>query len=174
MVQWSNVVYWTATADPRTNSFQACLFATGGVMLSYLDMDPAVLSWSTESIGYEDGTGASGVQISWNEIPASGTNYYIPVSCHTVPMMTYGCASRLTCAELGTAFGGAWNNPAARGDAAVCGESDSGFADGGTNLCFGGLVAGGADTATDGWDHARQICKAMGARLCTTGELQAD
>ena len=85
MVQWSNVVYWTATADPRTNSFQACLFATGGVMLSYLDMDPAVLSWSTESIGYEDRTGASGVQISWNEIPVSGTNYYIPVSCHTVP-----------------------------------------------------------------------------------------
>ena len=91
--------------------------------------------------------------------------------------MTYNlpaCSSALTCAQLGTAFGGAWNNPAGRGDAAVCGESDSGFADGGTNLCFGGLVAGGADTATDGWDHARQLCKAMGARLCTTGELQAD
>ena len=57
------------------------------------------------------------------------------------------CTSISSCDDLGAALGGAWSNPAGRGSDQVCGESDHGF-DGGNNLCFGGIVDGGADTAT--------------------------
>eukprot|EP01052_Picozoa_sp_SAG31_P033359 SAG31_NODE_3758_length_3911_cov_5.814533_1_plen_538_part_10 len=89
----------------------------------------------------------------------------------------YQCSSRLSCAELGGLFQGAWRNPGSRGDSMVCGESDHGFsstADETSDLCWGGQVAGGDDTPTDGWEHAKLICQAIGARLCTTSELQND
>jgi len=87
------------------------------------------------------------------------------------------CTSALTCDELGALYGGAWRTTTAnflRGSDQVCGESDNGFNEG-ANLCFGGQVAGGADTATyegDGWGHANYICTAIGARLCTVGGLR--
>jgi hypothetical protein len=97
-----------------------------------------------------------------------------------------GC-SALTCDELGAAYGGDWRtttNNFRRGSDQVCGESDGGFmAADGTNACFGGDLhgngsgdLGGAqnDIITDGWSHAGSICLAIGARLCTTEELQAD
>eukprot|EP01044_Picomonas_judraskeda_P007135 COSAG03_NODE_750_length_5996_cov_3.402408_1_plen_1107_part_10 len=83
VVQWHNVVYWTANADPTTNTFQATLFSSGGVILAYGAMNDATgtLSWSEESIGYESQDGASGVQISWDAVPESNTAYYIPPVC---------------------------------------------------------------------------------------------
>eukprot|EP01044_Picomonas_judraskeda_P007136 COSAG03_NODE_750_length_5996_cov_3.402408_2_plen_876_part_01 len=89
---------------------------------------------------------------------------------------TMGC-SELTCDELGALYGGAWRTTdanARRGSDQVCGESDNGFNTDQTNLCFGGSVGGGADTAHDGWGHAAAICTAIGSRLCTVAELQAE
>ena len=40
-----------------TNSFEIILFGDGAMLMQYKDMDPTHLSWSTESIGFEDGTG---------------------------------------------------------------------------------------------------------------------
>ena len=85
VVEWDNVRYYSnGNVDQTTNSFQASLFAAGGVLLSYLDMDPTdVDTSSVESIGYESQDGGSGVQITYNEIPTSGTAYYIPAVCHS-------------------------------------------------------------------------------------------
>jgi len=96
-------------------------------------------------------------------------------NCRTVGYTT-GC-SALTCDELGALYGGDWRTTTAnfaRGSDQVCGESDNGFQNDGTNLCFGGQVAGGADTAIDSWGHAATICMAIGSRLCTVAELQAE
>jgi len=103
------------------------------------------------------------------------------------PPVVEGCTSTLTCDELGALYGGDWRtttNNFRRGSDQVCGESDGGFmAADGTNACFGGDLhgngsgdLGGAqnDIITDGWSHAGSICLAIGARLCTTEELQAD
>eukprot|EP01051_Picozoa_sp_SAG22_P004210 SAG22_NODE_220_length_14862_cov_73.769424_1_plen_1257_part_10 len=92
------------------------------------------------------------------------------------PAPFYGCSSRWTCQQLGEAYLGAWRNPAGRGSAEVCGESDAGFYDAdGAEQCFGGLLPTGAgEVGADGWGHAQTICFAMGARLCSTEELQAD
>jgi hypothetical protein len=99
-----------------------------------------------------------------------------------------GC-SALSCDELGAAYGEAWRTTtanAARGSAAVCGESDAGFGNGagsrngGDAECYGGNVvhdansASETDTLIDGWAHASSICRAVGARLCTSAELQAE
>ena len=42
--------------------------------------------------------------------------------------------------------------------------------------CLGGITDTdqGDDEVTDGWGHAATICTAIGARLCTVAELQAD
>ena len=59
------------------------------------------------------------------------------------------CTSKLTCAQLNSAYGGAWGNPAQFGSPDVCGESDNGFLGGGDgntgggNQCIGGQVDGG-------------------------------
>ena len=83
VVQWHNVVYWTGNNDPTTNTFQATLFPSGGVILAYGAMNDATgtLSWSTESIGYESQDGLEGVQISYDVVPDSNTAYYIPPVC---------------------------------------------------------------------------------------------
>ena len=84
------------------------------------------------------------------------------------------CTSRFSCADIAATFGGAWNNPGGRGSDQVCGESDHGFDEGGSNLCFGGTVGSGNDASHDGYAHAVVICQAIGARLCTAAELLAD
>ena len=63
VVQWNNVQYWVnegvvgGAAAGVKNSFECILFGDGAILLQYKDMDPTHLSWSTESIGFEDGTG---------------------------------------------------------------------------------------------------------------------
>lgn len=68
-----------------SNSFECILFGDGAILLQYLDMDPTHLSWSTESIGFEDATGMFGTQISFGQIPAPQTAYWIPACAHTLP-----------------------------------------------------------------------------------------
>ena len=68
-----------------TNSFECILFGDGAILLQYKDMDPTHLSWSTESIGWEDGTGMYGTQISFGVIPEPETAYWIPACAHTLP-----------------------------------------------------------------------------------------
>jgi len=83
VAEWSKVMYWSdpERADVR-NTFQAVLMKNGDVSFSYADMSPEHLSWSTESIGFEDNTGTLGFQISFGEIPTSGTTYGISAACH--------------------------------------------------------------------------------------------
>eukprot|EP01051_Picozoa_sp_SAG22_P002491 SAG22_NODE_111_length_19607_cov_12.696637_18_plen_817_part_00 len=80
VILWNNVRYYEG---PTTNTFEATLFAGGGVLLSYLDMTQQIVSASTVSIGYESHDGETGVQISWGLIPPTGTTYHIPTVCHT-------------------------------------------------------------------------------------------
>ena len=96
------------------------------------------------------------------------------------------CASRKSCAQLHTLYGGWVERTAHNVLPNVCGESDNGLGGCGRNQCFGGVVAGGADlgagviepphadTATGGWAHANKICKDAGARLCTVAETKAE
>jgi len=99
-----------------------------------------------------------------------------------------GC-SALSCDELGAIYGQAWRTStgnARRGSDQVCGESDAGFGQGqgsrggGDQECYGGQVTHNAnsasetDTTIDGWVHGNSICRAVGARLCTAAELQAE
>ena len=67
------------------------------MLLAYLQMDPSDLSWSTESIGYGSQDGESGVQISYDQIPPSGTVYYIASSCHSMIGSLTGSASTDDC-----------------------------------------------------------------------------
>jgi hypothetical protein len=68
------------------NTFQGIVFSDGGVMLNYLDMNHnGDLSWSDESIGFEDQAGTNGVQISLDTVPESGTSYYVPATCTSSP-----------------------------------------------------------------------------------------
>ena len=62
--------------------FEIILGGDGSVLLQYLSMPLASGSWATESIGFEDQTGAAGVQIAYAEVPLDGTAYYIPSNCH--------------------------------------------------------------------------------------------
>ena len=75
VVLFNKVVYWTGNNDPTTNTFELILFSTGGFLMAYPEMNDATgtLSWSTESIGYENQDGSEGVQISYDVVPASGT-----------------------------------------------------------------------------------------------------
>eukprot|EP01043_Picozoa_sp_COSAG02_P017040 COSAG02_NODE_764_length_17402_cov_14.275155_1_plen_567_part_00 len=63
------------------------------------------------------------------------------------------CVSVRSCEEL-AASGGGW--PTGRGDAAICAESDAGFAEG---------------CVQDGWTQAQATCFEAGARLCTVDEI---
>ena len=91
IIQWNNVQYWVNTgvvggaANGVTNSFECIMFGDGAILLQYKDMDPTHLSWSTESIGWEDGTGMFGTQISFGVIPEPETAYWIPACAHTLP-----------------------------------------------------------------------------------------
>jgi hypothetical protein len=103
---------------------------------------------------------------------------------------TPDCISSKSCAQLRTEYGG-W--PAMRGDAMVCGESDTiganvdgigangdtrGSCTGGMNSAANGMANGGADGSngqtSQGWAHADQMCKQAGSRLCTVRELLLD
>eukprot|EP01046_Picozoa_sp_COSAG06_P033626 COSAG06_NODE_3445_length_5332_cov_5.351424_3_plen_1421_part_00 len=85
IAQWNECTYWTPDNNPTAQTFEAILFSDGGVVFSYKTMSPDHLSWSVESVGYEDGSGTQGVQISYGEIPVSGTTYYIPPVCTDFP-----------------------------------------------------------------------------------------
>ena len=85
VAQWNECTYWTPDNNPTANTFEAILWSDGGVLFSYQTMSPDHLSWSVESIGYEDASGTQGVQISYGEIPLSETAYYIPPVCTDFP-----------------------------------------------------------------------------------------
>ena len=72
-----------ANNDPTTNTFEAILFSTGGFLLAYPEMNDTTgtCRGPPSPIGYENQDGSVGVQISYDEVPASGTQYYIPPSC---------------------------------------------------------------------------------------------
>ena len=91
IIQWANVQYWVNSgvvgqaAAGVSNTFECIIFGDGAILLQYLDMDPTHLSWSTESIGFEDATGMFGTQISFGQIPAPQTAYWIPACAHSLP-----------------------------------------------------------------------------------------
>ena len=82
-VQWDQCTYWTPDNNPTASTFQAVLWHTGGVFFAYetMQQEAGHLSWMEESIGYEDASGTNGVQLSYSEIPADHTAYYIPPVC---------------------------------------------------------------------------------------------
>ena len=81
--------WWTPTCpasqDPTSFTFQAIIFADGGVRYNYKSMTPVDpgsdltdsrgtgLSWSPVSIGYESQSGDRGDQIVYDAIPSSQT-----------------------------------------------------------------------------------------------------
>ena len=65
-----------------TMHFQIILMGDGSVLMQYKDMPTATGSWSHESIGFEDHSGSTGVQIMYGAVPGDHTAYYIPPSCH--------------------------------------------------------------------------------------------
>ena len=97
-----------AAAGGPAQTFQATLFADGGVRFSYQTMDQ--VHWNrwrrfgeTESVGYEDRTGSAGAQISLGAIPASGTSYYVPPACtDTCPAGTAALAGQCVGCRAGS------------------------------------------------------------------------
>jgi hypothetical protein len=83
VVQWDEVPYWTQSGAMNhiKQTFQAIMWSDGAVVFSYKTMSPNHISWTHESIGYEDSTGRLGDQISYLEIPESQTSYFIPAVC---------------------------------------------------------------------------------------------
>ena len=71
------------TTTPPPTPSRLILFSTGGFLLAYPEMnDPTGTCRGPPSpIGYENQDGSDGVQISYDEVPASGTQYYIPPAC---------------------------------------------------------------------------------------------
>ena len=88
IVQWDAVEIWNAPNSP--NTFEVILFGDGTVTMQYQQMSQSV-SWSRESIGFEDKTGEHGVQISYGSVPADNTAYNIPASCHVDHVRTGTC-----------------------------------------------------------------------------------
>eukprot|EP01046_Picozoa_sp_COSAG06_P064007 COSAG06_NODE_15105_length_1097_cov_0.818637_2_plen_207_part_01 len=84
-VRWHQCTYWTPDNNPTANTFMAVMWQDGGVMFHYDVMVQEHLSWSTESVGYEDASGTQGVQISYGDIPFQGDNYWIPPVCTDFP-----------------------------------------------------------------------------------------
>ena len=62
--------------------FEVILFGDGSVLFQYKEMPSATGSWSLESVGFEDHSGAMGVQILFGTVPDSNTAYMIPATCH--------------------------------------------------------------------------------------------
>jgi hypothetical protein len=117
--------WWTPTCpasqDPTSSTFQAVLFADGGVMYNYKSMgtvDAAHqsynergtgLSWSPASIGYEDRSGSLGDQITYDMVPASGSTYYVPPACTAQPNPASPAAAETcpaACIKQGEDYGG--------------------------------------------------------------------
>jgi hypothetical protein len=63
VVAYERMQYWNTFSRDEASSFEAILFGDGAFLLQYKDMDPTHLSWSTESIGWEDQTGTFGTQV---------------------------------------------------------------------------------------------------------------
>jgi hypothetical protein len=76
-----NIPVFGQAADQLCH-FEVILSGDGSVLLQYLDMPDVSGSWSAESIGFEDQTGAAGVQIAYGEVPPPGSAFDIPSSCH--------------------------------------------------------------------------------------------
>merc|ERR1711871_1777421 len=120
--------------------------------------------------------------------PANSCLEYVPSARHPEPIQPppppASCASKKSCSQLHSMFGGWVERTSFNTMTNVCGESDNGLGGCGKNQCFGGIVQGGqdygqgviepphTDTATGGWSHAHKICKDAGARLCTVEELK--
>ena len=70
-LQFDRVMYWHSSGrrPDCTLTFELLLEASGDIAFQYADMCDMDMSWSTESIGFEDQTGSLGTQISYNEIP---------------------------------------------------------------------------------------------------------
>eukprot|EP01052_Picozoa_sp_SAG31_P006724 SAG31_NODE_312_length_17856_cov_14.557827_4_plen_402_part_00 len=112
--------------------------------------------------------------------------YYSGALSHTSALSPASCASRKSCQQLESMYGGWPLETSFNSMEHVCGESDNGLGGCGINQCFGGVVQGGQDlgagaieavhetTATGGWPHADKICRQAGARLCTVAEIQAE
>jgi hypothetical protein len=77
--------------------FESILRGDGTVILQYKDMPAVSGSWSHESIGFEDKTGTQGVQVLYGTVPAPGTAYEIPSSCHALTGENPGCCSSQMC-----------------------------------------------------------------------------
>ena len=95
--------------------FEVILAGDGTVTMQYLAMPMETGSWSQESIGFEDKTGAMGVQISYGLIPGTGAAYTIPPSCHVAAgTMVDSCCSSQICqcenleCQIQTDFGYEW------------------------------------------------------------------
>ena len=90
VVMWSQCTYWTPDNNPTAQTFEAIMYADGTLVYSYQDMAPEAghLSWSEESIGYEDKSGTLGYQIAYsftadpNAIPRRRDHLLCPVCVH--------------------------------------------------------------------------------------------
>ena len=63
VVAYESMNYWNTFNREETTTFEAILFGDGAFLLQYKTMDPVHLSWSTESIGWEDQSGRFGTQV---------------------------------------------------------------------------------------------------------------
>jgi hypothetical protein len=63
-------------------------------------MDPQHVSWSAESIGWEDQTGKFGMQISYGIIPAPETAYFVPACATNLPNEGDGTCSAINAIDL--------------------------------------------------------------------------
>ena len=151
---------------------------------SHADAIIAAINTAASAAGFQNAVVSSADEVMATIAAPSTVNINIPVPVPVPepPAPAPPCASRLSCSELNALYGGAWGNPGGRGSDQVCGESDNGFgglggSDSGglgSRVCMGGEVGGGADVNHDGWQHANNICQAIGSRLCTIAELQAE
>jgi hypothetical protein len=111
VVMWNLCTYWTPDNNPTAQTFEAIMFADGSLVFSYQDMAPEAghLSWSEESIGYEDKSGTLGYQIAYsftvdpNAIPADETTFVIPSSCTSLqtpnPSLGAACLGNTDCGD---------------------------------------------------------------------------
>ena len=110
------------------------MFADGSLIYSYQDMAPEAghLSWSEESIGYEDKSGTLGYQIAYSftadprAIPEDETSFVIPASCTNIqtpnPNLGEPCMSNSDCGD------GVSHGLFCQGEALACPLSDPGCA----------------------------------------------
>ena len=102
LVAWNKlIVEYQVTAFGQTDvlNFEVILFGDGSVVFQYQNMPADSGSWSEESIGFEDQSGAMGVQILFDAMPDSQSAYRIPPSCHVIGAFSEvpTCCSSLIC-----------------------------------------------------------------------------